>query len=85
MARQVVVVDTDIVNIRHAVIATDGDVHRGSLRKVIVIRVLDNARHDAVDIDEEQSVFCSLIHNKRDANVFVLFVLSIDFRLLGFH
>ena len=53
---QVVVVDTDVIQVDRTALATDHDILRNLLLEIILRRILRRPGHDAVDIDVYQTV-----------------------------
>ena len=72
------------VNIGGAVARADGDAHGVSLREVVIRGILNDTRHDAVDVDGKQAVLRSLFYGKGNADGLVLLVLRKNLALLGF-
>ena len=84
LRREVVVIDTDAVDVDSRVGRADDDVRRGRLLEVVRIRVLDDLRHDAVDVDIHETVLRPLLNDECQADVLLLFELDVDLGLLRF-
>ena len=80
---QVIVIDTDAVEVNGSIPGANGNIHRHTLSEVIVRRVLHHTGHDAIDVAVDEPVDGFLLHHKGQAQVLVLLVPGGDLLLLG--
>ena len=84
IASEVIVVQTDTVQVGGTLVRADADFHRVCLGEIIVLRVLHNTTQNAIDVDHQQMMLTLLSDNKCQMHLVIFLVLGIDFALLRF-
>ena len=80
---QVVIVDTDVIQVDRTALATDHDIPRNLLLEIILRRILRRPGHDAVYIDIDQTVLRTFLHHEGDTYPLLLLEPGVDRGLLG--
>ena len=75
MARQPLCIEPHFVNVNSGGFCTNSYANSRALRKVVVLRILNCAAHNSVNIDVNQAVQISRFNHERHTHFFVFFEL----------